>query len=430
MMRDQIHPGLLLCVGMGLLGFVPEYAQASSLRYEGRTVLEGQGGLRNFSPAERDTGAGYVDPQAVPGLIEALKDPDPRVRKNAFHAIGQVVPVGKNLVVAIVEAMRSADPYTREAAAEVWGSMGGLKTRIPHHVVVALAEDLTKGDVKTQVKAADALAAIQSGTKEGIAALERALKDPQVVVRLRAAVALGSIGPQAGDAVPALVQAMEDPEAEVRRSAAQAVGSMESQAKDAVPALAVALEDAESQVRRQAAESLGKIGWPAKSAAPELIRALTDPDAVVRAQAAYSLGYIQSRRDRRISAILDRSLAGRSLAVTPITGDAIPALAAALEDPSVDVREKAAQALGLFGEAGLDVVPELIRALNGRDGRVRVDAASALGRIGPRAEKAIPALEQALKDDDADVRQEAKKALTRVRSSLQGATSPLVGPGA
>jgi HEAT repeat protein len=228
--------------------------------------------------------------------------------------------------------------------------------------------------------------------------------------------------------VPALILTLKDPVVDVREEAARALGLMQVFADDAVPPLVETLKDDQARVRRQAAESLGQIGWPARDAAPALVLGLQDEDASVRAAAAHSLGVIQSRRDRRHSAILDRSRARRQQTITPIAEDAVPALSRALADSSARVRQQAAQALGMFGEAGFfDVVSELIRALHDMDKGVRISAISSLGRIGPKAAKAIPALEHALQDAYVTVRTEAAKALKRVKPE---APPRYVGPGA
>jgi HEAT repeat protein len=74
---------------------------------------------------------------------------------------------------------------------------------------------------------------------------------------------------------------------------------------------------------------------------------------------------------------------------------AVPALAEALKDPSV--QKEATEALGAIGPEAKEAVPALIEAL--KDLSVRKEAAEALGAIGPEAREAVPALIEALRDN-------------------------------
>jgi HEAT repeat protein len=63
-------------------------------------------------------------------------------------------------------------------------------------------------------------------------------------------------------------------------------------------------------------------------------------------------------------------------------GQAIPALAAALEDTDAGVRQEAAKALGALGAPARPAVPSLQKSLTDPDAAVRSEAARALQKIG------------------------------------------------
>ena len=86
-----------------------------------------------------------------------------------------------------------------------------------------------------------------------------------------------------------------------------------------------------------------------------------------------------------------------------------------LRDASSEVREKATQALGHFGDKA---VPILAQTLGEPDPDVRWAAAYALGEIGPAAKDAVPALVQALTDPDDMVRGRAEVTLRRIDPSV------------
>jgi HEAT repeat protein len=117
----------------------------------------------------------------------------------------------------------------------------------------------------------------------------RDLRDPAVEVRARAAQALGAFERRA---VPALTSALGDREYRVRSSAAEALVKLPP--GDVVPGMIEALRSAEVGVRANAAVVLGAFGPAARPAAPALARALKDPNVRVRELAGEALNRITS----------------------------------------------------------------------------------------------------------------------------------------
>ena len=94
----------------------------------------------------------------------------------------------------------------------------------------------------------------------------------------------------------------------------------------------------------------------------------------------------------------------------------VPALVKTIFDEDVDVRSRAAEALGRIGPDAGKAVPGLIAALadeNGED-HLQSAAADALGQIGPEAKSAVPILRQRLKHPDSYVRVLAALALWQI----------------
>lgn len=113
-------------------------------------------------------------------------------------------------------------------------------------------------------------------------------------------------------------------------------------------------------------------------------------------------------------------LAARFLAVTVAVaflpaGDApeadTVALVRALEDPSRDVRRRAAEALV---PRGAKAVPDLLEVLGHKNPEVRLLATDVLGKIGPAAERAVPLLGRQLRDGDDAESAAAGRALARI----------------
>ena len=299
----------------------------------------------------------------MPALIEALKDDDNEVRRNAASALGRIGPAAEAAVPALIEALKDDDNEVRRNAAFALGRIG---------------------------PAAEA----------AVPALIEALKDEDSDVQRRAAFALGRIGPAAEAAVPALIEALKDEDSDVQRRAASALGRIGLAAEAAVPALIEALKDGDRDVRRSAADALGRIGPAAEAAVPALIEALKDEDSWFRNSAAFALGRIG-----------------------PAAEAAVPALIEALKDDN-DALGGIAFALGRIGPAAEATVPALIEALKDDDIDVRSSAADTLqvianGSLGARDFAAIPYLQRALAALDAAGEQEAAREVRIALEALQ-----------
>ncbi len=132
-------------------------------------------------------------------------------------------------------------------------------------------------------------------------------------------------------AIPAarqlLITALADADADVRACAAQGLGEL--QAVEAVDGLVRRLADSSPFVSRIAADSLGRIGPPA---VPALVAALQEGETLARAGAARALSVIQPE-------------------------EAVPALCAALDDPSAIVTYYAEEALERMRVGGVLIQP-------------------------------------------------------------------------
>lgn len=146
---------------------------------------------------------------AVPPLVAALKDPDPRLAEAATDTLTKVGPAA---APALLEILKDENPTRRSQAARALGEM--RITEAAPDLIEALRDP--DGTVRENV----VLALWRMGGPEAITGLTQALKDPDGLIRSRAARALGEI--HAEQAVEALLQLAEnDPYA--RSAAALAV---------------------------------------------------------------------------------------------------------------------------------------------------------------------------------------------------------------
>ena len=212
--------------------------------------------------------------QKVNKQIRLLKHDYYKVSNSAAFALGKIGPQTKEVVPALIQALKD-DFGPRSAAATALGEIGpDAKDAVP-----ALVEALKDENINVRRYAAGALGQIGSNAKEAVSALVQALKDNNDGVRryeetwlhpkkedgpsrLRRSIveALGRIGPEAKEAVPLIVRSLKDDyDPNVRVAAVEALGEIGSEATEAVPALVEALEDYDSEVGQRAAKALKKI---------------------------------------------------------------------------------------------------------------------------------------------------------------------------
>ena len=183
-------------------------------------------------------------------------------------------------------------------------------------------------------------------------------------------------------------------------------------------------------------------GAPARNGAPEAanggnaaLTGLADPHVQRGMEAAYAVAATANGTAPVFAAQLCDALASdcaatvnRSVfALAALGAVAVPALNAALEHSSAQVRGSAAQALAEMGGPTAAAAPALRRALADGDERVRTWAAAALGTSsGGDAEASIVALEAVLDADLPDHgyrRQIAAQAIVRLAPRVDGAVA-------
>jgi hypothetical protein len=188
---------------------------------------------------------GVEDATVVKSLIEALKNLDEGIRREAAKAL---VEMGDATAVEpLIQALKDEDILVRWYAAEALGEIGDARAVEP--LIRALNDD----DVSVRRYAAEALGKI--GDARAVDPLIQALKDEASFVRSNAAEALGKIGD--ARAVEPLIQALKDEDWFVRYEAVKALGEIGD--TRAVEPLIQTLKDENEYVRLGAEQALKKI---------------------------------------------------------------------------------------------------------------------------------------------------------------------------
>jgi HEAT repeat protein len=353
----------------------------------------------------------------VPVLVRALRDEDVQVARQAAAAL---IKIGGPAVPALAEALTDLSPLADPARI---GKDGQTRALLSDYAAWALAT--------VDAPVVPALSRVFKEVVEG----ER--KGPRVGGKREAAPTASYLmreltfilGKRGARDVPDLVALLADGDPEIQSLALSALGAIGRAAEAAVPGVVKVIQANDLKLSLAAVATLSRIGPPARVALGEQMR--KHPDAKVRAAAARGLSYSDgasvpalveamlqddsSAVRQSAAAALGESLYYRRLRETrgsstprtapprdPHADAVVLALAKALRDPDVSVRERAAYAVELVVDTPLpgvkEIVPLLIDALKVPEARVQQAAARILGAIGSAAKLAVPALIGGLKN--------------------------------
>jgi HEAT repeat protein len=198
-----------------------------------------------------------IGPLAVPVLVDALSDEDPRMRLIIIDLLGDTSE--PDAVPALAGALRDPEWRVRWQAADALGKMRNADA------VPDLVDMLTDSNKDVRISVAYALGRI--GHASAIDGLIKLLHDREWRVRWGAAEALWEIGQEA---VAALIKTLNEEDEYVRRAAMRALAQIGAAA---IPALVEALKDENWDTRWSAAAALQEIGDPAVAALVEALGA-------------------------------------------------------------------------------------------------------------------------------------------------------------
>jgi HEAT repeat protein len=344
-------------------------------------------------------GAAIVDGQlkiprgrakALPLLVEALKDPEAAIRRDAIWSVVNIQGDEKLIRPALDQAFVDPDAQVRAQATVGLGAIG-------FRAIDQLEKALQDKAVNVRLEAIKGLARLNSTFTRALPAIRPALKDENAAVRL---IAVGGLKKFGEDAVPLLIEAFKDDNDDVWKLAKKVLLEIEVPDDVLLRQMLQALEDRDKFVRQGVVYVMARFG--AKGVAP-LAKAMRDSDPGVQARAADALDDI-ARRDPDL--------------VRP----EIAALAEAATNTSNDkLRRNALMALTTihgftdreYQTSPAKAVPGLIDMLD--DPNKRWGAIKTLEAIGPTAKDAIPALSKLATDSDLNVSTAASAALRRIR---------------
>jgi HEAT repeat protein len=244
----------------------------------------------------------------------------------------------------------------------------------------------------------------RSRDTSGTAVLVRALESSEGERRQDAMRTLVRMGMPA---LPGLLRAFADAG---KKDLMDAAGEVLAQwGEPALPALDGLIRDDDERTRSAAASALGYLGAPA---APLLVAALHDPSLDVKVRAARSLARIRWTfpPDQIQEKVIWHVALGDTEDLVRIKKAAYPHLVELLDDPDYRIRVGAIKGLGNI--RSVKALPLLLTLLKSEELEVRSAIVESLGKI--KNPKAIPFLVYALKDVSPYVRVEAVLSLEKL----------------
>ena len=333
--------------------------------------------------------------QEIDTLVGALKEKDWNTQ---LGAATRLIMMGRPAVDGLIRALRDENPEVQTAAASLLGEMRET-------AVEPLIDALRDPDRFVRLVASRNLGKI--GNKRAIEALIGSLhQEPDGEVRATVAEALGYMGSK--QAIESLVLALRDRDDAVQIAAARSLGYIRD--KRAVEPLIQALSDVDDRVRHAALEALKDPGGTARG---HLVGALRSGDERRRAgvaEALEALGWEPENSEEETLYLMARN---RWVEVDRVGADALPVLAGALSDPSIEVRANAVRGIARIG--GDEAVAPLIEALQDDALVVRKRAERALVDMG---EAVLPALTRAAAQPGA--REEVQRVIDEIRRDEPG----------
>ena len=264
-----------------------------------------------------------MGPQAMPLLLNALKNPDHQVAVNASRLLGEIAPVDDTVVTALLQGLLIRESAAHRTYRIAWGKLPNLlKQRLPWPE--APQSFPKRGGDYWYKKALPSLGTLyqllgraslhnENGSAamtpflKAVPAFCTALKAPEDWLSNTAAMRLGEIGPAAKAAVPSLIQEVQNTNRhpQVQAAIADALARMGPAAKTGVPTLIRELQNANRhpEVRVSMAFALGQTGPDSPEATRALLSAVEDRSRVVQCAAIATLGKCRSAKDEAISSL-------------------------------------------------------------------------------------------------------------------------------
>jgi HEAT repeat protein len=374
---------------------------------------------------------------AVPELTKSLTDPNPRIRRGAALALGQIRPLAAETPQKLAAITKDPNPEVRISALQALGDLGARA----REVVPQIRECLVDQNDAARKKAVEVIFLCSARDDRLVSDFVGKLSDTDPSVQVSALNHLRSLGPLGRRAIPDVTAKLKSSDETVRRSAADMIASHGPVAAEAVPALVALLDDKEPGVQSLAIKTLAKIGKPSQVAFVRLETLMGSNDQDVREAVFRAIGSLgleaETVRPGLAKGLRDSESKVRLAAMQsvqqlgPQGSILLPDLIRVAENP-MEARA-VERALRRYERRGPDTrsLPDLIALLSHEKESVQLLALRFLALAKPTSPEVITAIEQLKMSGSEPVRKKAEETLNTLKASPsaepEGKTAPKPG---
>ena len=225
---------------------------------------------------------------ALPGLIRALHDPEPRVRAAALSAVVAVGPDINAITPVLLGCLTIPDRWFQYGLAEAVIRYDTYPPEAAQKVAEPLIEIIKSMEARS-IQAIELLQRIRPIANETLLHLMEAINEQDAFIRKR--------------------KLFDHPQVQSVRSATiQALKELAGRNPRGLDFLVECIESHPRPIRAVAMEALGWVGAGARSAVPKLSACLRDPDLEVQVAAAIALFRIDRKQSRECLLILTNGM--------------------------------------------------------------------------------------------------------------------------
>jgi HEAT repeat protein len=349
--------------------------------------------------------------QAVPILVDALKEKDLTLQMQAAHALAQSRREAKSILPILKGGLKNPSVGVRGQAIQALMYMGDQAKSIAPDLLDVFTNDT---EAKLKQQALQALQNIGGDPAVMVPAFEKHMKGADPSLRLSIVQTLWRYG---APGLRLIIVALDDSDANVRQQAVWALQSVQGDVKSGLVDVVPLLKHKDTNVRSGVVQLLGRMG---EDAVPHLLAVLKDGNNSIRWTAVHSLANQRTAHKKVIPILADMATKDKSeetktfavQALARFGPESFPTLLDLLKSQKNDnVRATVMQTLGSYHAHAKTVVPHLIEALKDKSPQVRWSAANGISNMGGHAKSAVPALRETLKDENPTVRIHAVYAL-------------------
>ncbi len=362
--------------------------------------------------------------------MEALKDPDTKVRSAASEALG-AFPKDDNALVALKEAMSDPDEEVRRTTVLSLG-------RLVHGD--SIVEDIIRQRLKDEDKlmvanAVIALALMGKYDDADLPVIAASLASSKESVSKAAARALGSIGLEKPDLVlPLLMKSLDEKDSIAAKNALPALRKMRKEAVPALPKIAAMFSVTDPVTRSEVLDTVSALDEKGDYSLPIFVKSLDSNDPIDRKEALLGLLKFKSSWKEFIAPLMgvldDTDIENRMVMVGILKGisnesdQAASALISMTSDPDIRVKNAAINALSQISRPSNELMDALSKSVREKDHRVRMASIGSLRRLGVTAPDQVePILHDALNQESYDpAKRLIKSALEEIEQSKKGHT--------